>query len=135
MLVMVGILLALQVNNWNETRKEIIEEKRMLTALHSELLANQANIRSMKLWHEDIQSAILKLMKDAASSNPKLSGRTVDTLIARISWFRSASTFQMSANNAIITSGRLSIIQDESLRQKIAAWNLDILEVTQTQQH
>jgi len=35
-LVMIGILLALQVNNWNEGKKTLAQEKRILNALHKE---------------------------------------------------------------------------------------------------
>ena len=36
-LVVIGILIALQINNWNENRKTEIEEIKLLTDLHSEL--------------------------------------------------------------------------------------------------
>lgn len=37
-LVMLGILLALQVNNWNELRKQKLEEDQILQCLHESLL-------------------------------------------------------------------------------------------------
>lgn len=39
-LVMIGILLALQVNNWNEQRKDNATEQKMLIALQEDLLIN-----------------------------------------------------------------------------------------------
>ena len=41
LLVVIGILIALQVNNWNEERKEAIQEERFLEGLHNEFLKNQ----------------------------------------------------------------------------------------------
>jgi hypothetical protein len=35
-LVVVGILIALQINNWNEAKKTLTLEKRILIALHIE---------------------------------------------------------------------------------------------------
>ena len=37
-LVMIGILLALQVNNWNEHRKKLSAEKTILKAIHSDFV-------------------------------------------------------------------------------------------------
>lgn len=39
-LVMIGILLALQVNNWNQKRNDRITEKKLLTSLQEDLLIN-----------------------------------------------------------------------------------------------
>lgn len=44
-LVMIGILLALQVNNWNEERKLMNEEQIILNALHEELTGKQQIFR------------------------------------------------------------------------------------------
>ena len=39
-LVVIGILIALQVNNWNEYRKEKVVEKKILLSLHNEISNN-----------------------------------------------------------------------------------------------
>ena len=43
-LVVVGILIALQINNWNSERLEKIEEIRLLVKLQHEFETNQENI-------------------------------------------------------------------------------------------
>ena len=42
-LVMIGILLALQVNNWNEDRKSLKFEKRILIDLHNTIIDDYAS--------------------------------------------------------------------------------------------
>jgi hypothetical protein len=37
LLVVIGILIALQVNNWNEARKEVRKERELLSELHTDL--------------------------------------------------------------------------------------------------
>ena len=44
LLVMIGILLAVQVNNWNENRKTKIKEIKILKELRSDLVQNLADI-------------------------------------------------------------------------------------------
>ncbi|MBL0025804.1 MAG: hypothetical protein IPO98_12775 [Saprospiraceae bacterium] len=43
-LVMIGILLALQVNNWNQTRLQRTEESNILSNLHTEFLENKIEL-------------------------------------------------------------------------------------------
>jgi len=44
-LVMVGILLAVQVNNWNQERKSKLKELKLLKELRSDLIQNVADIK------------------------------------------------------------------------------------------
>ena len=43
LLVVTGILIALQVNNWNEKRKEKINEKKIIFSLHNEISSSLLN--------------------------------------------------------------------------------------------
>jgi hypothetical protein len=51
-LVMVGILLALQVNNWNQQRIAAQKEQLLLEALHDEFLENKAQFENVIATHE-----------------------------------------------------------------------------------
>jgi hypothetical protein len=46
-LVVIGILIALQINNWNEQRKESVLEFEMLNGLSNDLANNKVKIKSM----------------------------------------------------------------------------------------
>jgi hypothetical protein len=50
-LVMIGILLALQVNNWNETRKDKKKEAAFLNQIHSEFTDNKAQFERLRTLH------------------------------------------------------------------------------------
>ncbi|MBK9737565.1 MAG: hypothetical protein IPO92_22455 [Saprospiraceae bacterium] len=47
-LVMIGILLAVQLNNWNENRKNRIFEKEILSQIRSNLEKNKENLNGIK---------------------------------------------------------------------------------------
>ncbi len=47
-LVMIGILLALQVNNWNEQQKVKLHELNILNKLNEDLKANLLEVESIK---------------------------------------------------------------------------------------
>ena len=50
LLVMIGILLALQVNNWNEKRRNKINEQFILNSLHQDFLHNKKKSSSPPLF-------------------------------------------------------------------------------------
>jgi predicted negative regulator of RcsB-dependent stress response len=45
-LVVIGILIALQINNWNENRLEKIEEQSFLSNLHNEFSQNKKALKT-----------------------------------------------------------------------------------------
>ena len=50
-LVMIGILLALQVNNWNNENKDRISERKILDNIHRDFLTNKVRFDSLKAIH------------------------------------------------------------------------------------
>jgi len=62
LLVVIGILIALQVNNWNEARKEAAATERYLTRLADDLTSMKAQIRGEAAFAEELhEGAILAL--------------------------------------------------------------------------
>ena len=60
LLVVIGILIALQINNWNENRKEKIEEKKILIDLKENLEFNVGELEKITLdFVEDDKSSEL----------------------------------------------------------------------------
>jgi len=53
-LVVIGILIALQVNNWNEERKGKIEEIKLIRNINQEFTHNLRNLDSVKLQIDNI---------------------------------------------------------------------------------
>lgn len=74
-LVVIGILIALQINNWNELRKAKIQEQelylKLLENLDSDLLHIQ-HIDSLFKVHEDIHYNLYNTLNDNATYDPDL---------------------------------------------------------------
>ena len=60
-LVMIGILLALQVNNWNENRKISNTEQLLLRDLRTEILSNINTLDTIITSHRASLNAIITL--------------------------------------------------------------------------
>lgn len=62
-LVVIGILIALQVNNWNETRKQQLEIDKLLGDIEEDLIANYHMANEVLTFYK-IQDSIAKLITD-----------------------------------------------------------------------
>ena len=75
-LVVIGILIALQINNWNEERKELIKVKTVLKSIHIELAKD-----SMKI-NEDLAFAVNEIeLLEALYARVHQESATLDTII------------------------------------------------------
>ncbi len=126
--VMIGILLALSVNNWNESRKKQIKEKALLKQLHEEFQDNKEQLVTVKRGHlaayYDAES-VLKMFP----INPN----TVNLDSLNFFFFNADNggaimdRWTFNPSNAIIksitNSAAFDLIQNEELRFKLLAWD------------
>lgn len=113
-LVVIGILIALQVNNWNEQRKIAAQERQLLVELKNNLDANIAALRVSN----DRNSATIKGI-DAIVANFQES-RTRDSL--RIFFFNTVYIQTLNLSSATfetIKANGFDMLKDQSLRLAI----------------
>ena len=86
-LVMIGILLALQINNWNESQKINKWEYRFLIDLKSELQTNLNQLEEINYWHLSVGEACVELkslLKTATiKDKPKIDSIYASTLFQK----------------------------------------------------
>lgn len=129
-LVVIGILIALSINNWNENRKEITQEQKILKAIYSDFSFNQLeidqNIEETKRTVAGTDRA-LELFQRA---NKDINMATADNALRTLMSF---STFHPSegALNDLINAGHLNIIKNDSLRDKLSNWNSLVVDVVE----
>ena len=122
-LVVIGILIALQLNNLNEIDKVKDTEILYLNALHDEFSNNLIEVeRVMKLNAKGLAYANALLDK-MGTSDLDLTEKVFDslmyrTIVAEIQYRPSPGTLIESVN-----SGKLSIISNRELRLKLASWD------------
>ncbi len=118
LLVMIGILLALQVNNWNEIRVLELEEQRILSDIKTELVeAIQSREEIIDLYQSrraNIGSGLNKLFSD---SEHMISSAECFSMFQShiLRW----DPINISTLEEIITSGKIGIIQDALLRSSL----------------
>ena len=127
-LVMVGILLALQVNNWNEARKDKKKEAAFLNQIHNEFTDNKAQFERLRALH----SKSLKSC-DWMLENQPFTSVSIDSLRYHTLWSRVSYTFDPSYSSieSLVNSGAIDLIRDVDLRNALIGWKdlmVDYLE-------
>ena len=125
-LVMIGILLALQVNNWNENRKAHNQEIELLTQLESEFKSNLIQLDNKIELRKDMISSSLKLLDYI--DNP--STRNIDSIYSHIGLTILTPTFDPIVND-VTSSGRIQLLKNKDLKNKLSRWTSEIIQVTE----
>ncbi|MBC2838590.1 hypothetical protein [Robiginitalea sp. SC105] len=122
---MIGILLALQVNNWNEAYQDRKEERQILRQLRSEFQTNLDQLHDKFALRERLLNSGIEILSLINNPTANINPDTLDFLLSRT---LPAPTFDASlgVTSDIINSGKLYLIQNDTLRQLISGWNGDI---------
>ena len=129
LLVMIGILLALQVNNWNEERKEAKLETVLLMQLQSEFNSNLSQIEQRIDIRNNMMKAAVSLMNHI--DNPEI--RQLDSINKYIAWTTAYTTFDPIVND-IVASGNSRLLKNNRLKQLLSLWTSEIVQVTEGEQ-
>ena len=117
-LVVIGILIALQVNNWNTERTN---ENDALNLMSRILIESEQNQEELKIRIQVVNSllnsaeGLIKLFNDDYANN---NIRTVDSLISDLLYTPSFN-YKSSTLDEALNSGIVSLIQSDSLRDKL----------------
>jgi len=119
-LVMIGILLALQVNNWNESRKAREMESSIIADIHEEFSKNSEQLNYIVTRHQKLLNSANWLLDNYPDYDVE-----VDSMLFHLEWANSAFTFNpsQSAVQAIINTSSFNLIGNNDLRQKLILWS------------
>lgn len=119
-LVMIGILLALQVNNWNETKRLNAQEKVYLELIIDDLLLqkdenelHRSSIIRHKEVEEDLSELIVNRFKISKDRHQEVK-ETLSTLLVGRTYGAYEATFI-----DLTSSGNIGLISDQLLKNRI----------------
>jgi len=114
-LVVIGILIALQINNWNQQHQQKNEELRQLKALKLEFEKNSITLDSITKHHTENEDATLRLIKATDSYTIA----EFDSLFLKAVY---NYNFDPSKGiyNSLINSGNIELISNQTLKYKLA---------------
>ena len=123
-LVMIGILLALQVSNWNQDRKDRISERKLLDNIHRDFVHNKVDFDSVKAIHYRGLEGLEKLVALFPLGNDSLKYEAYKKYNLQIE----GMTYDpySSSIESVVNSNALQLIQDENLQKYLVSWK-DVL--------
>jgi hypothetical protein len=120
-LVVVGILIALEINNWNEARKEREQEKIILTNLNKEFRLNNILLNKQRMDYQKNIKTIGILMDLMGKPEYEISAINTDSIISEaidVSDFRPTSNVMLE----LIGSGKMNLITNNALKNELFKW-------------
>ena len=122
LLVVIGILIALQINNWNQDRLNQIEKKELLSKLNVEFKANKKVLIAYRNEENKAMNSSIELMKLIGASQEELARHNLDSLLFE-SFPSNEIAFANNAVNSIVQNGRLNLFKNETITTLLYQWN------------
>ena len=121
-LVMIGILLALQVNNWNDERKKRSAENEVLVLLNDDFKTAKNQLGGLKKLLENRQKKLKTLSENCSLKEPSMSLERMDSLI----WGGYALPSFNPPDGTLsdlLNSGKIDVLRNTTLRKLLSEWN------------
>ncbi len=118
-LVVIGILIALQINNWNEHRKEQIREKKLLYSLKEDFQATKSNLLESLDYYPELMERLEKQLSYLGYNKAQITD-TIKTQLTS-TFFPNTKIFDGSLN-VVLSSENLQLISSDSLKKHLTAY-------------
>jgi hypothetical protein len=132
--IIVSILLAFGIDAWWEERKDRIEEQEVLLGLQGEFeltskyLAEAMAIASLRI--SDLEDLLVVMDKPEQRVDTLASDQFMQAMLA-------PSTMDLGSGvlDALLSSGRIELLENNELRARLSAWNGVLAEVNDDEQN
>ncbi|WP_445386445.1 DUF6090 family protein [Robiginitalea sp. IMCC44478] len=128
LLVVIGILIALQVDSWNEERKIRADEQILLRKLKDDYTANLEQLDSKITTRKVLIRSSKELL--TFFDNPQSANK--DSVLSKLGNLGLTVTYD-PINNDLIASGKINIIQNEELKTLLTKWSTDVIQVQEVE--
>jgi hypothetical protein len=121
-LVVIGILIALSINNWNENQINNLKETEILLGLKNEFENNLEALIASNKFSLNSNKACFALTQIIQNDQVSSKSNIVDSLIKVVINF-SAFEAKTGMTDEIINSGKLNLLKNEKLRNRLTLWS------------
>jgi hypothetical protein len=134
-LVVIGILIALQINNWNESQKLTAQEQNYLKALQKEFEYNSTVLKNLMTNNSKYADAALELIQYMGPNEPQLSEKEFSKLFYSVSVAEVVFHPSNGVLDEIISSGKLDLFKSQELKTLLSSWggHLDKVRFQETE--
>jgi hypothetical protein len=122
-LVVIGILIALQINTWNQDRIAKIEERSILKNIHSEFLQNKKVLKEIIEYNKEGYKTTQNILELIGEKDlEKIKNQNLDSLLF---FSLEANTFNPSDNSIsdLLQSGNFKLLHNDNLKALLYQWD------------
>lgn len=128
LLVVIGILIALSINTWNQKKQNTKQEKQILTQLLEEYTNNLDQLNSKIFIRDEIITSSIKLLDYSNLDSDLISSDSLNRYLSR-TITRPTFDPELSVSSDLTNSGKLYLITNPELREKISAFSSSLSEL------
>ncbi len=132
-LVVLGILIALQINTWNQNRQDRRQEQVMLNQLLDEYNSNLEQLTSKMYIRRELIESALVLLKYRKMEVAEVHPDSFNLHLARVITRPTFDPF-LGVTNELSNSGKLYLIQNTTLRNRLTSFSSLLNEVREEEQ-
>jgi hypothetical protein len=128
--IVTSILLAFAIDAWWQSRNDRATEQDILVALLEEFEQNEVLLAQARAEYETAYMAAIRLLEYLDKGSADIPASEFQQLIDGV-LMQSGIYLESGAYDSLMASGRLDLIQDEALRNRLAAWPSYLAEWTE----
>jgi len=120
LLVVIGILIALSINNWNQKRLGKIEEKKLLESIRVDFERTKTTLHNLNDRRDEGLYNFNELIK-VRNSGDYSNKIHIDTLLAKVTFIPTYNG-NTSSIAIVINSGKINLLNNDALKSMLLAW-------------
>jgi len=122
-LVVFGILIALQIDNWNENKRIRNTEQQYLLSLNEEFSFNKGELESIMNRNKLNFDYALGILDNTGPENPEITDEEFGRLLTSALSFETQFDPNQGVLDEIISSGKLGIFSSKELKFALSSWS------------
>jgi hypothetical protein len=131
-LVVIGILIALQINNWNENRKAEIKQHHLFNNLKIDFDSRLKELNEMNTARKEGIRTVIEINSIIANPNNRPNDSILDSLFSKmINGYKFNEEFKML--DVLFSTGLINDIKNEELKRKLIEWPQQVEEMLEEQ--
>lgn len=127
-LTIISILLAIQINNWNQKRVDRNEVKTIIGNLYDEFEQNKTNLESKISGLKTSMKTANILIELIGKSTKELEKYNLDSLMSKSFQYKKFNPSE-DVLKVLVQSGKLSLVKNDSIRDLLYGWSSDKISV------
>lgn len=125
-LVVIGILIALQINDWNAQRKDSAEEKAILKHLHENLILAKKQSKRLIAEEQTLKTRLIRILGIDSSKNENHISQIPDSIFVSAVWDLQSDQPTFNAYNNLKNTNKLSLIKNLKINEKFTDFEFQL---------